>query len=317
MKNFADRLIGEINRKKSVAVVGLDPRIESIPEHITKEAKDKFGETFQAIGYSFFEFNKRIIDKVFPHVAVIKPQMAFYEAYGPEGITAFKKTVAYGKKKGLLVIEDAKRNDIGSTAKAYSNGHLGNVEVFSKKENSFDVDAITVNAYLGTDGVSPFVNACQEFGKGMFVLVKTSNKSSGDLQDVKLADGRTVFELMASFVNQWGQEQIGSNGYSSVGAVVGATYPEQAKVLRTLMQKSFFLVPGYGAQGGSAKDTLNCFNDDGLGAIVNSSRGIIFAYKKPEFQCSETEFEQASEKAIIKMNQEINKALKEQNKIPW
>lgn len=317
MKSFADRLIDGINAKKSVAVVGLDPRIESIPEHIKNEAKNQFGESFEAIGHAFFEFNKRIIDKVSQQVAVVKPQMAFYEAYGLHGIDAFDKTVTYGKKKGLIVIEDAKRNDIGSTAKAYAQGHLGEVQEFSEKKKSFDVDAITVNAYLGTDGVAPFVESCKEFKKGIFVLVKTSNKSSGEIQDMELSKGGTVYELMASYVNKWGEEEIGESSYSSVGAVVGATYPEQAKALRGLMEKSFFLVPGYGAQGGSAKDVLNCFNDDGYGAIINSSRGIIFAYQKPPFECQETKFEEASEKAVIEMNEAINKTLKENKKLPW
>jgi len=317
MKNFADRLVEGINSKKSVAVVGLDPRLNQIPNHIREEAKSKFGESFEAVGCAFFEFNKRIIDSVSQHVAVIKPQMAFYEQYGKAGIEAFNKTVSYGKKKGLIVVEDAKRNDIGSTAQAYATGHLGEVSLFSDSKPCFDLDAITVNAYLGTDGVKPFVKACSEFGKGIFVLVKTSNPSSGDIQDVKLASGKTVFELMAGFVNKWGQETIGETGYSSVGAVVGATYPEQAKTLRNIMEKSFFLVPGYGAQGGSAKDVLNCFNKDGLGAIISSSRGITFAHQKEEFECRETEFETASEKAVIKMNEDLNNMLKENNRLPW
>ena len=216
-----------------------------------------------------------------------------------------------------MVIADAKRNDIGSTAKAYAAAHLGEVELTDRKKSCFDVDALTVNAYLGTDGIKPFTEACKQFGKGIFILVKTSNPSSGDIQDKELKEGGTVFELMAEFVKKWGSAVVGEKGYSSVGAVVGATYPEQAKSLRKIMPQSFFLVPGYGAQGGGAKDVLPCFNDDGLGAVVNSSRGIIFAFEKEEFNCKETEFEKASQKAVEKMNNDINSVLKEKGKIPW
>ena len=317
MKNFADKLIEAIVNKKSVAVVGLDPRLGQIPAFLKEEAKKEFGDGFEAAGSAFFEFNKRIIDAVESQIPIIKPQMAFYEQYGKAGIEAFDKTVKYGQKKGLLVIADAKRNDIGSTAKAYAAALLGEVELAEGKKPCFDADSLTVNAYLGTDGIKPFTEACKQFGKGIFILVKTSNPSSGDIQDKELKTGGTVFELMAEFVKKWGAETIGEKGYSSVGAVVGATYPEQAKSLRKIMPQSIFLVPGYGAQGGGAKDVLPCFNDDGLGAIVSSSRGITFAYEKEEFNCKETEFEKASQKAVEKMNNDINSVLKENNKLPW
>ncbi len=317
MKNFADKLIEAIIDKKSVVDVGLDPRLGQIPSHLKEEAKKEFGEGFEAAGSAFFEFNKRIIDEIESQIPIIKPQMAFYEQYGKAGVEAFYKTVKYGQKKGLLVIADAKRNDIGSTAKAYAAALLGEVDLEDGKKPGLDADCLTVNAYLGTDGVKPFTDACKQFGKGIFVLVKTSNPSSGDIQDKELKDGGTVFELMAEFVKEWGAETIGEKGYSSVGAVVGATYPEQAKTLREIMPKAFFLVPGYGAQGGGAKDVLPCFNDDGLGAIVSSSRGITFAYEKEEFNCKETEFEKASLKAVEKMNNDINTVLKENNKLPW
>lgn len=309
-KNFIDRLMDSIDEKKSHAIVGLDPRLKQIPSFIKQESIQKFGNGFEAIGNAFFEFNKRIIDVVANHIPAIKPQMAFYEQYGKEGVEAFKKTVDYGKKKGLIVIEDAKRNDIGSTAKAYADGHLGLVDDGKESMKSFDVDAVTVNGYIGTDCINPFIESCNQFGKGIFVLVKTSNPSSGDLQDLKLENGKTVFELMASFVNKWGEETIGERNYSSVGAVVGATYPEQAAKLRKIMPKAYFLVPGYGAQGGTAKDVINCFNPDGYGAIINSSRGIIFAYQRPEFKTTEENFDKASEKAIINMKEDINQALK-------
>ncbi len=317
MKNFADKLVDAIIEKKSVVDVGLDPRLEQIPSFLKEEAVKEFGEGFEAAGSAFFEFNKRIIDAVESQIPAIKPQIAFYEQYGKAGIEAFDKTVKYGQKRKLLVIADGKRNDIGSTAKAYAAAHLGEVDFAEGKKPCFDADCLTVNAYLGTDGVKPFTEACKQFGKGIFVLVKTSNPSSGDIQDKELKDGGTVFELMAEFVKKWGAEIIGEKGYSSVGAVVGATYSKQAKSLRKIIPQAFFLVPGYGAQGGGAKDVLPCFNDDGLGAIVNSSRGIIFAYEKEEFNCKETEFEKASLKAVEKMNKDINSVLKENSKLPW
>ncbi len=320
MKNFADRLLDAVDEKQNPSCVGLDPRLKNIPSFIRREKQRKYGSTFEAVGESFFEFNRGIIDAVCDIVPVVKPQMAFYEQYGPEGVKAFQKTVTHAKNKGLLVIEDAKRNDIGSTAQAYADGHLGKVDFWGfTKISSFDVDAITVNAYLGSDGVKPFVENCKEHGKGMFVLVKTSNTSSDEIQDVKICTDEeieavgvmpTVFTRMAGLVNGWGQEVIGQRGYTSVGAVVGATYPEEAASIRRLMKKAIILVPGYGAQGAGAKEVILNFNDDGCGAIVNSSRGIIFAYQR-KFQRDESDFDGAAREAALFMKDEITSAMKE------
>ncbi|MDR0288200.1 MAG: orotidine-5'-phosphate decarboxylase [Clostridiales bacterium] len=265
MKNFADRLIDAIEKKKSPVVAGLDPKLEYVPESLR-------GST--AAG-SIFNFNKELIDSLYDVVPAVKPQLAYYEMYGVEGIEAFKKTVDYAKSKGLLVIADGKRNDIGSTCEAYSTAFL--------KDSVFDADALTVNAYLGIDGVQPFLEDCKKYGKGIFILVKTSNKSSGQLQDLMLAGGKTVYETMAALVNEWGRDLIGERGYSAVGAVVGATYPVQAAGLRKIMDKAIFLVPGYGAQGGTALDAAPNFDPDGLGAVVNASRSIMCAYKSEKW----------------------------------
>ncbi|MCD6523338.1 MAG: orotidine-5'-phosphate decarboxylase [Candidatus Diapherotrites archaeon] len=307
--NFADLLIQKIEERNNPSVVGLDPRIENIPSSIREEKANKYGDTAQAVAAAFLEFNRGIIDAVHDIVPAVKPQMAFYEQYGPYGVEAFIETVKYAKSKGLVVIEDAKRNDIGSTAVAYANGHLG--EVATCKGNKiaiYGVDAITVNAYLGTDGIKPFVDNIKEHGRGCFILVKTSNKSSGELQDLKLQDGNTVYEKMAQLVNQWGEGTEGTLGYSSVGAVVGATYPQEAKRLREIMPKAIFLVPGYGAQGGGADDVLPCFNPDKRGAIVNSSRGIIFAYQRRE-GFTEEQYKEAARAAAEDMRDDLRRAL--------
>jgi len=293
VKNFADRLLEAIEEKQNPSVVGLDPRIENIPQNIRKNTTP---------ANAILEFNYRIIDAVAPIVPAVKPQIAFYEQHGAEGIKVFIETIKHAKKKGLVVIEDVKRNDVGSTARAYAEAHLG---------KAFNGDAVTVNAYLGSDGVKPFIEKARH-GKGCFVLVKTSNPSSTELQDRKLADGSRVYEAMAKLVNEWGRESIGSNGYSAVGAVVGATFPREAERLRELMPRSFFLVPGYGAQGGEAGDVVPCFNDDGFGAIVNSSREIIFAYKKRGGR-----FDEAAALAAENMREALTLALKKNGKWPW
>ena len=315
MENFADRLLDAIEKKQNPSVVGLDPRLKQIPSFIRDEQVSKFGKTFEAAASSIFEFNKKIIDAVKGIVPAVKPQMAFYENYGSEGVRAFQKTVEYAKKNGLLVIEDAKRSDIGSTAQAYADGHLGRVSLFGEEAPSHDVDCITVNAFLGIDGVQPFIDAAKKYGKGIFVLAKTSNPSSGEIQDLKSGE-KTIYEIMAGLVNKWGQGTEGSKGYSPIGAVVGATYPEQAVILRKLMPKSIFLVPGYGAQGGGASDTVPCFNKDGFGAIVNSSRGIIFAYEKSE-KHKEDQFEFAAAEAASAMKEDLTKALKQAGICAW
>lgn len=287
--HFGDRLIEAIKLKGNPICVGLDPRLEQIPENIKIRQIQEHGETFQAAAQSFLEFNKGIIDAVADLVPCVKPQVAFYEQYGFAGMFAFEQTCQYARDKGLIVIGDVKRNDIGSTAEAYANSYLGQVELFGTQVPSLDIDAITVTPYLGYDGIKPFIKSVKDFGKGIFVLLKTSNPSSGDLQD-QLLDERVgeafgtggrmkVYELLSQLIESWGSDEVGESGYSSVGAVVGATYPEEAKRIREFLPETIFLVPGYGAQGGGVKEVKPCFNVDGLGAIVNSSRGIIFAYE--------------------------------------
>jgi orotidine-5'-phosphate decarboxylase len=279
MSHFADRLINRISDLGNPTVVGLDPRLNQIPEFIKDKAIDEFGETFEGVAAAILEFNKGIIDAISDIVPAVKPQIAFYECYGHEGLRAYEETVQYAQEKGLIVIGDAKRNDIGSTAKAYAEGHLGLVDLFGEPTPSINVDALTVTPYLGTDGIVPFTKVCKESEKGIFVLVRTSNPSADEIQGQALGD-HLMDEHVAGLVEGWGRELIGDSGFSAVGAVVGATYPEEAHVLRNLMPNQIFLVPGYGAQGGGAEDVKPCFHKNGTGAIVNSSRGIIFAYEE-------------------------------------
>ena len=276
--NVVDRLIEGILTKKNPTVVGLDPDFSMIPScYKTITASD--GNPRAAVAEVFLAFNRDIIDTVAPYVPAVKPQMAFYEAYGHYGVKAFEDTVAYAKEKGLVVIEDAKRNDIGNTAKAYADGHLGTVRLMNgSRAPSIDADFLTVTPYLGSESLEPFVNTCSQYGKGIFILVKTSNPTSGQIQDVLTERGLTVSQQIAEYVAGKASAAIGRHGYSSIGAVVGATYPSEAVALRQLMPKSYFLVPGYGAQGGGPQDVLPCFNPDGLGAIVNSSRGILYSH---------------------------------------
>jgi orotidine-5'-phosphate decarboxylase len=323
MRNFADRLLDKLDEVQNPSCIGLDPRIADIPNFIKEEMLDKHGKSFKAVGYAIFEFNKRIIDATRDIVGVYKPQMAFYEQYGPWGVYAFQETAQYIKSRNRIVIGDAKRNDIRDTAQAYSDGHLGTVELIDGSHTSgFDVDAITVNAYLGSDCIKPFVDNCKKFGKGIFVLVRTSNPSSGEFQDRRFDEqygGRRLYEEMALYVNQWGQEVVGDRGYSSVGAVVGATYPEQAKRAREIMERSIILVPGYGFQGGMGRDTIPNFNRDGYGAIVNSARGIIFAYQKELYraQFREEDFDKAAREAALDMRKDLLSALKEAGISRW
>ncbi|MFC2174259.1 orotidine-5'-phosphate decarboxylase [archaeon] len=309
--NFADRLFAAVEEKQNPSVVGLDPRISQIPDSIKQDRVAKFGDTPQAVAASFVAFNKKIIDAIKGVVPAVKPQMAFYEAYGPYGIEAFQITCKYAHDNGLVVIGDAKRNDIGSTATAYAKAFLGEVKTIKGSATVHTLDALTVNSYLGSDGVKPFVEEAKN-GKGAFLLVKTSNPSSGELQDRRLQEGTTVYEAMAKLVDKWGEEVVGARGYSSIGAVVGATYPQEAARLRLLMPKAPILVPGYGAQGGGADDTMPCFNDDGYGAIVNSSRGIIFAYQKKG-----GEFDVAAREAALAMKKDLNDALMRKGIYPW
>ncbi len=302
-----EKLIEQIKKKDAPIVVGLDPMLGYVPEFIKDKAFGEFGETLEGAAEAIFEFNKGIVDAVYDIIPAVKPQIAMYEQFGVPGVNAFKKTVDYCHEKGLVVIGDIKRGDIGSTSKAYADGHIGRVTVGSKTYAPFDEDIVTVNPYLGTDGVKPFVDCCKECDKGIFVLVKTSNPSSGEFQD-RLIDGRPLYEHVAEKVVEWG-ESVLHGDYSDVGCVVGATYPEMGKVLRKLMPKAYILVPGYGAQGGKGADLVHFFNEDGLGAIVNSSRGIIAAYKNEAYASfGEEGYADASRKACEDMIADINGA---------
>ena len=276
-----NQLVANIKKTGAPIVVGLDPMLNYIPEQVQKKAFAEYGETLEGAAEAIWQFNKEIVDRTYDLIPAVKPQIAMYEQFGLPGLAAFKKTVDYCKEKGLVVIGDIKRGDIGSTSAAYAVGHIGKVKVGSKTYAPFDEDFVTVNPYLGSDGVNPFLDVCKEEKKGIFVLVKTSNPSSGEFQDQKI-DGRPLYELVGEKVAAWGSEVMGDE-YSYVGAVVGATYPEMGKVLRKVMPKAYILVPGYGAQGGKGKDLVHFFNEDGLGAIVNSSRGIIAAYKQEQY----------------------------------
>lgn len=300
-----NKLVSEIKKKNAPVVVGLDPMLNYVPEHIQKKAFDEFGETLEGAAEAIWQFNKGIVDATYDLIPAVKPQIAMYEQFGIPGMTAFKKTVDYCKEKGLVVIGDIKRGDIGSTSAAYAVGHLGKVKIGSKSYAGFDEDFATVNPYLGSDGIKPFIDVCKEENKGIFVLVKTSNPSSGEFQDQKV-DGKPLYELVGEKVAQWGEECMGDE-YSNVGCVVGATYPEMGKVLRKIMPKTYILVPGYGAQGGTAKDLAPYFNEDGLGAIVNSSRGIIAAYKQDKYsKFGDENYADASRQAVIDMINDIN-----------
>lgn len=303
-----NKLISNIRKTNAPIVVGLDPMLNYIPEHIQKKAFAEFGETLEGAAEAIWQYNKGIVDATFDLIPAVKPQIAMYEQFGIPGLIAYKKTVEYCKSKDLVVIGDIKRGDIGSTSAAYAVGHLGQVQVGSKKYAGFDEDFATVNPYLGSDGVKPFMDVCKEEKKGIFVLVKTSNPSSGEFQD-RVIDGRPLYELVGEKVAQWGDELMG-DGYSYVGAVVGATYPEMGKVLRKIMPKTFILVPGYGAQGGKGADLVHFFNEDGLGAIVNSSRGIIAAYKQEKYKEFGVEnYADASRAAVKDMIADISGAL--------
>ncbi|MDO5147142.1 MAG: orotidine-5'-phosphate decarboxylase [Eubacteriales bacterium] len=298
-------LIKNIKEKDAPIVVGLDPMLDYVPEHIFRDACDACGETLEAAGEAIWQFNKGIIDATFDLIPAVKPQIAMYEQFGIEGLKAFKRTCDYAKSKGLVIIGDIKRGDIGSTSEAYAVGHVGRVTIGTHTYSPFTEDFITVNPYLGSDGVKPFLKVCKEEKKGMFILVKTSNPSSGEFQDKKI-DGRPLYEIVAEKVAEWGCDHMGDD-YSYVGAVVGATYPEMGAVLRKLMPKNYILVPGYGAQGGTGKDLAPFFNEDGLGAIVNSSRGIICAYKKSEKYGPEN-FGDASRQAVLDMREDLKNA---------
>lgn len=302
------KLIANIQKTNAPIVVGLDPMLNYIPKQVQEKAFKEYGETLEGAAEAIWQFNKAIVDETYDIIPAVKPQIAMYEQFGIPGLMAYKKTVDYCKEKGLVVIGDIKRGDIGSTSAAYATGHVGKVQVGSKKYAGFDVDFVTLNPYMGSDSINPFIEACKEEKRGMFVLVKTSNPSSGEFQD-QLVNGRPLYELVGEKVAEWGEGFMGDS-YSYVGAVVGATYPEMGKILRKIMPKAYILVPGYGAQGGQGKDLVHFFNEDGLGAIVNSSRGIIAAYKQEKYaKFGEENFAQASRAAVKDMVADITGAL--------
>lgn len=306
-----NKLVSKIQKTNAPIVVGLDPMMKFVPEHIQKKAFAEFGETLEGAAEAIWQYNKEIVDHIYDLIPAVKPQIAMYEQFGIPGLIAFKKTVEYCKQKDLVVIGDIKRGDIGSTSEAYAVGHLGKVQVGANAFYGFDEDFVTVNPYLGSDGVNPFIKVCKEEKKGIFVLVKTSNPSSGEFQDRQIADAgnRPLYEVVGEQVAKWGETHMG-DAYSYVGAVVGATYPEMGKVLRKIMPKSYILVPGYGAQGGKGADLVHFFNEDGLGAIVNSSRGIIAAYQQEKYARFGAEnFADASRAAVLDMKEDIEQAL--------
>ena len=304
-------LIEKIKKTNAPICVGLDPMLDYVPSHLLDKAIEEEGEVnLKAVAKAVLEYNKAIIDATYDLIPSVKPQIAMYEQFGIPGLETFKKTVEYAKSKGLVVIGDIKRGDIGSTSGAYATGHIGKIDVRGKVLSAFDEDIVTVNPYLGTDGVKPFVDACNENNKGIFVLVKTSNKSSGEFQDRILQDtGKPLYETVGAKLNEWAQMSMDGD-YSNVGAVVGATYPEMGKILREIMPKSYILVPGYGAQGGKGSDLKPFFNADGLGAVVNSSRGIIAAYKQEQYaKYGEANFAEAAREAVIAMQKDIEEGI--------
>lgn len=304
-----EKLISNIKKTEAPIVVGLDPTLKFVPKSLQEEAFAQYGETLEGAAEAIWQFNKKIVDAVYDLIPAVKPQIAMYEQFGIPGLVVYKRTVDYCKEKGLVVIGDIKRGDIGSTSEAYAIGHLGKVQVGSKSYYGFDEDFATINPYMGADSVKPFIKVCKEEKKGLFILVKTSNPSSGDFQD-QLVGETPLYELVGKKVTEWGLDHMGTN-YSYVGAVVGATYPEMGKVLRDIMPKSFILVPGYGAQGGKGADLVHFFDKDGLGAIVNSSRGIIAAYQQEKYATFGAEnFADASRQAVLDMREDIQGALR-------
>ncbi|MBP3196523.1 MAG: orotidine-5'-phosphate decarboxylase [Butyrivibrio sp.] len=306
---MVSRLVDKIVDTGAPIVVGLDPKLDFIPDSIKKRCFEEKGENLEGAAEAFWQYNKEIIDNIYDIVPAVKPQIAMYEELGIPGLITFKKTVDYCKEKGLIVIGDIKRGDIGSTSESYAVGHLGSTKIGDNTFKGFDEDFATVNPYLGSDGVKPFINVCNRENKGIFVLVKTSNPSSGEFQD-RLVDGRPLYELVGEQVEKWGLDSM-DGAYSNVGAVVGATYPEMGKILRDIMPHAYILVPGYGAQGGKGKDLVHFFNKDGLGAIVNSSRGIIAAWKSENYkEFNDGRVGEAARAAVFDMKKDISDALK-------
>ena len=308
MERVIDKLINKIKQTNNPTVIGLDPRYEMIPSCV----REKYTEDLEGVSKAIVEFNKNLIDNVFDIIPAVKVQIAFYEMYGIEGIKAFKETCNYAKEKGMIVIADAKRGDIGSTAQGYSNAFLGRTTVGDKQIPIFDVDFVTVNAYFGIDCVKPFIEDCKKYNKGIFVLVKTSNPSSGELQDLKIENDEEIYTRMGKLVENWGEELQGEYGYSSIAAVVGATYPKQLQSLRKTLPHTFFLIPGYGAQGGKAEDIALGFDSSGIGGIINASRSLMCAYKSDKWKdkFSEEEYMKATRAEAIRMKEELNDAIK-------
>jgi len=307
--NAIDNLIEKIKETGNPTVMGLDPRYDMIPEVV----RNKYSNDLEGISKAILEYNKELIDNTYDIIPAIKPQLAFYEMFGIEGMKAFKETCKYAKEKGMIVIADAKRGDIGSTAKGYSNAYLGYTSIAGKNVSVFDnIDFLTVNPYLGVDTITPFVEDCSKHEKGIFVLVKTSNPSSGELQDLKLENGKAIYEHVASLVEKWGEDLRGKYGYSSVAAVVGATYPEQLKEIREKAPHTYFLIPGYGAQGGKAEDIALGFDKDGLGGIVNASRSLMCAYKSDKWKdkFTEAEYGKATRAEALEMKNVLNNSIK-------
>ncbi len=298
-----DRLIKNIKEKQNPTVAGLDPKLDYIPSYIKEAAFAKYGKNLEGAAEALYEFNKGLVDALCDIVPAVKPQAAYYEMYGWYGVRTLEKTIAYAREKGMFVITDAKRNDIGTTMQAYAKAHIGTTEVEGESFTPFGADAVTVNGYLGTDGIKPLLEICKNDDKGIFVLVKTSNPSSGELQDRVLDDGSTVYRTMGNMCEAWGSDVMGESGYSGVGAVVGATYPEQLGELRKALPHTFFLVPGYGAQGGGAKDVAPAFDENGIGAVINSSRGIMCAWQKEG--CEEKDYAAAARREAVRMRDEI------------
>lgn len=299
---ITDKLIEKIIEKQNVSVVGLDTSLEYLPEKMRTSARN-----FDTAADAIFQFNKGVIDAVYDLVPALKIQIAYYEMYSHQGLNAFIKSAQYARDKGLIVISDIKRNDIGATASCYSKAFLGKTQINNENFNAFESDFVTLNAYLGIDGIQPFIEDMKAYDKGGFILVKTSNKSSAQLQNLKLKSGEFIYEYMGKLVSEWGRESIGKYGYSALGAVVGATHKLEAEKLREQMKTSFFLVPGYGAQGGAADDLAVCFDERGLGAAVNSSRGILCAYKNEKYKGQA--YDEAARNAVIDMKNDINGAL--------
>lgn len=307
MEKAIDKLIKKIQETQNPTVMGLDPRYEMLPQCIT----NKYAQDLEGASKAIIEYNKALIDATYDIIPAIKPQIAFYEMFGIEGMKAFKETCEYAKQKGMIVIADIKRGDIGSTAQGYSNAFLGKTKIGEKEESIFDVDFVTINPYMGTDCVKPFIEDCKKYGKGVFILVKTSNPSSGEIQDLKTENGEEIYTKVAQLVEKWGEELRGEYGYSSIAAVVGATYPEQLKQIRETAPHTYFLIPGYGAQGGKAEDIALGFDEKGLGGIINASRSLMCAYKSDRWkaQFDETEYAQATRAEALRMKEELNKAI--------